>query len=1141
MSIKVSLTHFTGYEFARPVKVTPHVVRLRPAPHSRTPIEAYSLDVSPKEHFINWQQDPFGNWVARLVFPDKIDHLSITVGLVADLMVINPFDFFIEEYAERFPFEYEPGLKADLAPYLRPVDDSDGADAWRRRLPPLPPEGVPMVQFLAGLNSAVNRDVAYDVRMEPGVQTPDLTLERAIGSCRDSAWLLVSLLRQYGLAARFVSGYLVQLAADQKSLDGPSGPEADFTDLHAWTEVYVPGAGWIGMDPTSALFAGEGHIPLSATPHPSSAAPIEGATEPVEVAFAFRNEVLRIHEDPRTTKPYTDDQWERIDALGAAVDERLAAGDVRLTMGGEPTFVALDDATSKEWNTDADGPHKRELAGGLAERLRATYALGGVVHRGQGKWYPGEPLPRWNIALQWRTDGVPLWNDPALFADPWAKDAPAAVAAKAAAAAADAEKNEVPGPALRAARAAAEAAAAEAAEVSAAAVRQAESLARTITAVLGLPNRQLIPAYEDPLAVIAADLRTPDGPAPGEPEPGTDDVARLDDRVGEPTGWVLPLTTDDDWTSPSWTFRRGRLVLIPGSSAVGLRLPLDAVSWVDPEHPGEPSYLEAGPTRAPGVPEVTVVAADGAPTTALAIESRDGELYVFLPPTLTLEAYADLLAVIERAVQIVGCRIVLEGYGPPPDPRLNQLVVTPDPGVIEVNVQPTSSWNELRDLTLTLYDEAKQSRLATEKFDLDGLHTGTGGGNHITLGGTQPVDSPLLRRPDLLASLVTYWQRHPSLSYLFSGRFIGPTSQAPRFDEGRPEAVYEMEIALQQVARLVEHANSIDQHPSPWGVDRALRHLLTDLTGNTHRAEFCIDKLYSPDSSRGRLGLLELRGFEMPPHPQLALVQALLVRSLVAMFWEKPYRAPLVRWGTRLHEDFLLPHGASADIAEVVADLRAHGIPFEDTWLDAFTEFRFPRIGMARVSSGLGGALSPTEARSIELELRQAIEPWNVLGEEATAGGMSRYVDSSVERVQVKVRGIDPHRHVVTCQNIPVPLIPTGRSAEYYAGVRYRAWAPWSALHPSIPVHAPLVFDVVDTESAVSLGGATYHVVHPGGRAYHSPPINANEAEARRASRFEPHGHTAGRLDVAALQEAARRAYSPDYPHTLDLRRVTAP
>jgi len=1092
MSIKVAMEHRTTYEFAHPVAVQPHLVRLRPAPHCRTPIEAYSLTVEPKGHFVNWQQDPFGNWLARLVFPEKVRRLEFTVGLVADLMVINPLDFFLDEYAERFPFAYEPALAADLAPYLRQVDETPGAGPgplvtqWRGARPPLPDDGTPTVPFLADLTAAVHRDVAYSVRMEEGVQTPDETLRVGIGSCRDSAWLLVSLLRQYGLAARFVSGYLIQLAADQEALDGPSGPAEDFTDLHAWAEVFVPGAGWIGLDATSSLFAGEGHIPLSATPQPSSAAPIEGATEPVEVTFGFHNEVRRIHEDPRVTMPYTEEEWQRIDALGEAVDARLQAGDVRLTMGGEPTFVSLDDATSAEWTTAADGPAKRRLAGNLAERLRQVYATGGVVHRGQGKWYPGEPLPRWNIALQWRTDGVPLWEDPTLFADPW-----------------DDKASRDDAPVL------------------------AEALARRLTAVLGLPADQLRAAYEDPFSSLADHVRLPHGERPDvdaeEVEPLL--VARLDADVTVPTGWVLPLTTGEEWTSPAWRFRRGRLVLTPGTSPVGLRLPLESIAWEEPEAAGEASYLEAGPPLDPVVPAVTLADPKGAETTALAFEARDGFVHVFLPPTERVEDYVDLLRLVEVATRRVGAPIVLEGYGPPPDPRLTQLVVTPDPGVIEVNVQPTRSWAEQVALTTRLYDEARRSRLATERFDLDGTHTGTGGGNHLTLGGSQPVDSPLLRRPDLLVSLIRYWQRHPSLSYLFSGRFVGPTSQAPRFDEGRPEAVYEMEIAFAEVTRLTSEAAAEGVEPRPWLVDRALRHLLTDLTGNTHRAEFCVDKLYSPDSSRGRLGLLELRGFEMPPHPRMALLQALLVRGLVAMFWEEPCTAPLLRWGAALHEDYLLPQGVIRDIGEVVVDLRAHGIPFDESWLDPFTEFRFPRIGQTTVE-GIG------------LELRAAVEPWHVLGEETTTGGTARYVDSSVERLQVTVRGSDPHRHLVTCQGVPVPLTPTGMAGELYAGVRYRAWQPWSSLHSSISVHAPLHFDVVDTRDAVSLGGATYHVVHPGGRSYDHPPVNANEAEARRASRFEARGHTAGRLDVAAMRAAGRAAASTEYPHTLDLRRV---
>jgi uncharacterized protein (DUF2126 family)/transglutaminase-like putative cysteine protease len=1084
MSIKVSLEHRTSYTFAHPVNVGPHLVRLRPAPHSRTPIDAYSLEIEPKNHFLNWQQDPFGNWQARIVFPEKVSRLEINVGVVADLMVINPFDFFIEEACENYPFSYEPSLATDLAPYLAGVEDPDGSvTTWRENLG-LPREGMNTTDFLVAVNAAVNGAVGYSVRMEPGVQAPAYTLSSAIGSCRDSAWLLVSVLRQYGLAARFVSGYLVQLAADEKSLDGPSGPEADFTDLHAWTEVYVPGAGWIGLDPTSALFAGEGHIPLSATPHPSSAAPIEGVTDPVEVTFGFSNTVRRIHEDPRVTKPYAEEQWVRIDALGEAVDLRLQEGDVRLTMGGEPTFVSLDDATTAQWNTDADGPEKRDLAGRLAAGLKEAYANNGVVHRGQGTWYPGEDLPRWNIALQWRADKDPLWNDPALLVDPW-----------------------------------------NPAEASTDAPARAAALAQRVTGLLGLPAEQLLAAYEDPFAALAVEVALPDGPPPAADPRGRngsrDLVGQLDRGLNAPTGWVLPLTTGQaGWTAPTWRFRRGRLVLLPGTSPVGLRLPLDSISWTDPAEPGEPSYLVAGPPLVTGVPQIEIVSPDEAETTALAFEARDGFVHVFLAPTPLLEDYATLLAVIEQAAADLVQPVVIEGYGPPPDPRLVQLVVTPDPGVIEVNVQPVSSWAEQRELTTTLYGLARQTRLTTEKFDLDGTHTGTGGGNHITLGGSQPADSPVLRRPDLLVSMVSYWQRHPSLSYLFSGRFVGPTSQAPRFDEGRPEAVYEMEIAFAEIARLT---NTGDE-ARPWLIDRALRHLLTDLVGNTHRSEFCIDKLYSPDSSRGRLGLLELRGFEMPPHPQMALVQVLLVRSLVAMFWERPHTEPLVRWGTALHDRFLLPHGAKADIAEVVADLNAFGIEFEQSWLDPFTEFRFPRIGV-------------TSAGGVELELRSGIEPWLVLGEEVTSGGTARYVDSSLERLQVSACGFQPGRHVITCQGVPVPMTSSGTAGEFHAGVRYRAWQPWSALHPSIEVHAPLRFDVIDLSSATSLGGATYHVTHPGGRSYEQPPVNAGSAEARRSSRFEAHGHTPGKIDLGALRDAGHQSANREYPNTLDLRR----
>jgi transglutaminase-like putative cysteine protease len=414
VSIHVALNHVTHYRYDRPVLLSPQVVRLRPAPHARTPVLAYSLKVDPLRHFVNWQQDPQANWLARLVFPERTRELRVEVDLVAELSVINPFDFFLEPRAEMFPFRYDEALLAELAPYLVRLPATPRFKSYLDSISRQPKHAV---TFLVDLNRQLARDIRYLIRMEPGIQTPEDTLEQASGSCRDSGWLLVQLLRHLGLAARFVSGYLIQLVPDVKSLDGPSGPPADFTDLHAWCEVYLPGAGWVGLDPTSGLLAGEGHIPLACSAEPSSAAPITGYMEECEVDFSHAMRIERVWEAPRVTKPYSESQWNEIDALGQRIDADLAAGDVRLTMGGEPTFVSIDDRDGAEWNTETMGPNKRRLGANLLSRLKARYAPLGLLHYGQGKWYPGEQLPRWALSCFWRKDGEPLWEHPALFAD----------------------------------------------------------------------------------------------------------------------------------------------------------------------------------------------------------------------------------------------------------------------------------------------------------------------------------------------------------------------------------------------------------------------------------------------------------------------------------------------------------------------------------------------------------------------------------------------------------------------------------------------------------------------------------------------------------------------------------------------------
>jgi uncharacterized protein (DUF2126 family) len=1109
LSIHIALNHVTHYRYDRLVGLSPQVVRLRPAPHCRTRILSYSLQVQPTGHFINWQQDPQANYLARLVFPDQTRELRIEIDLVAEMSVINPFDFFLTSYAEQFPFKYEANERRELVPYLVKAPATPLVVSY---LAGIPRERCRTIDFVVGINQRLAQEIRYLIRLEPGVQLPEETLAKRSGSCRDSAALLVQLMRHVGLAARFVSGYLVQLVPDVKALDGPVGAKEDFTDLHAWCEVYLPGAGWIGLDPTSGLLAGEGHIPLACTPEPSAAAPVSGGVDECETAFEHRMSVQRVWEAPRVTKPYSDAEWSSIEAVGRAVDADLEAQDVRLTMGGEPTFVSIDDPDGAEWNTAALGPQKRRLAADLYHRLRRKYAPAGLAHFGQGKWYPGEQLPRWSLNCYWRKDGEPLWADPQWIAD------------------------EQTGYTVT------------------------EDTARRflvrVAEKLGLDPGFVFPAYEDAFYYLWRERRLPANVDPLDSRlEDPMERARLakifEQGLGETIGHVLPLArtaAGDRWQTGSWFLRTERCYLIPGDSPIGYRLPLDSQPWVAEGdypfiHAPDPSRsFPALPTRAEirrqfrehdaapmppdqqAAPKDTESAAGIAPTslgkdsgaeiarTSLCAEPRKGVLYIFMPPARELEHYVELVAAVEAAAESLAQPIILEGYEPPNDPRIGNFRVTPDPGVIEVNIHPSADWGQLSERTAFLYEAARESRLAAEKFMLDGRHTGTGGGNHIVLGGASAPDSPFLRRPDLLRSLLSYWHNHPSLSYLFSGLFIGPTSQAPRVDEARNDSLYELEIAFRQFPNPGEKA-------PPWLVDRLLRNLLIDVSGNTHRTEFCIDKLFSPDGPAGRLGLLEMRAFEMPPHARMSLTQQLLLRAMVARFWRKPYApSTLVRWGTALHDRFLMPYFVEQDFADVIAEMRQEGFGLEPDWFAPHFEFRFPKYG-------------DFASRGMQLELRQALEPWHVMGEEGSAGGAVRYVDSSVERVQVKVSGLAPNRYQVTCNDRAVPLLPTGQVGEFVGAVRYRAWQPASALHPSIGVHAPLTFDLFDTWMNRSQGGCQYHVTHPGGLSHERFPVNSFEAESRRLARFFRMGHTPG---TAA---ASPPKTDPEFPFTLDLRK----
>lgn len=1137
MSIHVALHHKTIYHYSDRIELGPQAIRLRPAPHSRTPIRSYSLNVAPEEHYLNWQQDPFGNYLARCVFLEKATELQVEVDLVAELSAINPFDFFMEPDVEELPFQYESQTLDDLKLYLALPPAGPRLHAFLDSIDRTPRKTI---DFLVDINQMLEKKIDYVVRMEPGVQTADQTLTLGSGSCRDSAWLLCQVLRHLGFASRFVSGYLIQLAADQKSLDGPSGPEADFTDLHAWTEVFLPGAGWVGLDPTSGLLACEGHIPLACTPQPISAAPITGAHEPCDVEFDFEMSVTRVHEDPRVTKPYTEQQWSKIEALGHEVDAHLDRGNVGLSMGGEPTFVSIDDMEGDEWQTDAVGPNKRRLGGDLLLRLKERFGPGGLLHFGQGKWYPGEVLPRWAMHCFWRKDGQPVWNNQALFAST------------------DADLGHT--------------------------VDDARRFTRTLAARLQVNAEHVIDGYEDAMYYAWRERRLPANVSTRdsklkEKEERERLAKTFEHGLSNAVGVVLPIQfrwweAEPRWKSGAWVVRSEEMFLIPGDSPMGYRLPLDSLLHQaktpaneaffehDPLAPvGELPPYEAlrcryaqlalvgaaagaghsevlrqwtesanGLTRRHGEsPDEEQLAPNSSPTegqldkrdvdssgpsdvirTAICVEPRGGQLHVFMPPTDRLEVYLDLVAAIEETVESLNLPVVLEGYLPPSDDRLQHIKVTPDPGVLEVNVHPAHSWDELVDITTGVYDDARNSRLGTEKFDLDGSHTGTGGGNHVVLGGATVERSPWLRRPDLLRSFLAYWQNHPSLSYLFSGKFIGPTSQAPRVEEARPDSLYELKIAFEQVEPGKECP--------PWLVDRVFRHLLADGTGNTHRSEFCIDKLFSPDGPTGRHGLVEFRAFEMPPHARMSLTQQLLLRALVARFWDQPYTQSMVSWKTTIHDRWMMPHFIWQDFEDVIEEMRAAGFALENDWFAAHWEFRFPVIGKFT-------------QRGVSVELRRAIEPWYVLGEEPGGDSLARYVDSSVERLQVKVQGLTDPRYVLTCNGRRLPLHPTGVEGEAVAAVRYRAWQPPSCLHPTIPVDGPLTVDLLDTWMNRSLGGCQYHVGHPGGLNPTTFPVNALEAESRRATRFFSFGHTPGPVRIPAEET------NPEFPLTLDLRR----
>jgi len=1035
---------------------------------------------------VRWQFDPWGNRVARVTFEKKADTsvFEVTVDAAFEMRPINPFDFFIDDRCEKVPFAYPDGLHDELAPFLQTKKASAKLAAFAKSVPL---EGK-TIDYLVALNQAVAGGVRYIIRHEPGLQSSEETLTIGSGSCRDSAVLLVDILRSQGLAARFASGYLVQLR-DEGNIPGERrGVGEDVLDLHAWAEVYLPGAGWVGLDGTSGLLCGEGHIPLACTVSPELAAPLTGTSSQPTVAFDVEMTVARVGHEPRPQRPYELSTWDDIVATGAAVDKKLLGLGVKLTSGGEPTWTSREHPEEPEWNTAALGASKWDQGLRITAELRKRIGRGAVVLQRMGKLYPGESLPRWVLQLIWRHDDVPIWRDANRIAFGGISIA-------------DGEKP----------RASTDKE-----------VRAAHRFGETLARAIGVAPT-LVAGYEDPWHAIKTEADLPPDVDPtraqvDDPEERQRLARTLTRGIAQPVGFALPVQVwQAKWTSGQWEFRRGRMYLVAGDSPMGLRLPLDRLTAV-----GEPQvFMDPAATEKPlefdprqlvqrRANEVTATVGP-ASRTALCFEPREGVIHVFVPPLPDTESYLDLMAAIEDTSTELNLPVRIEGYPPPSDPRLRSLMVTPDPGVIEVNLPVAESFAEYTEWVELVADAANHSGLTLQKFQVDGREAGSGGGNHVTLGGATPLESPFLKDPHLTGGMLRYVQHHPSLSYLFTGLFVGPTSQAPRMDEARLDSLYELELALTQI-------DQTPGHKFPWFVDRLLRNLLVDVSGNTHRTEICIDKLYAPGATSGRQGLLEFRAFEMPPHPHMAGAQMLLMRGLTARLAESHYKQPLVRWGTQLHDRFMLPHYLWSDFLDVVADLNAHGVALDAEWYRPFLDFRCPVIGTL-------------DLPDLSLELRNALEPWPTLGEEAQGSITSRYVDSSMERVQVIAHGLVEGRHQVLVNGLVLPMTSTGREREHVAGVKFRAWQPPHCLQPHVGIHHPLRFDIVDLWGHRSLGGCQYHVWHPEGRGFEHVPLTAFEASARRAQRFT--------TDHMAPWPVHPRvvAPSPEQPYTLDLRR----
>jgi len=1099
---RVAITHRIEQRFERQLRLSTHWLRLRPAPQTRARVSAYSLVVHAQPHFLNWVRDPFENHLARLDLPEPIAALGIEVELIAELEPINPFDFLSEPYAGQHPFEYPAQLQKELAPYLQVAAPGPKLRAWLAALDRSASSTTERLDHVNGKIHETHALMPANVAHVAGPVDPELLLARGLGSCWDLAWLLTLSLRHLGLAARFACGYRVVLADAVTGLDSLS--------VHAWAEAYIPGAGWIGLDPAAGLFTAETYFPLACAPDPMRALPMVGSRE---VGAGTHVETLQVRRllPARDAWPYSDTQWLDIQALGRHVEIDLARQRLKPTLGVSLSFVASAAAGAPEWNTAALGPDKRRAAEALLERLQQRAGAGAVPHLGQGEWYAGDALPRWRLGCYFRADGQPVWRNPEWQG--WGRTR----------------------------------------EFS---LDDACTFASALARALGVDARHVVAAHEDVLHEL---WRAPTGPRDLPAATELRDPLRrraLADRLSrgwrEATGYVLPIRWDhgnERWSSGAWVFRRGRLYLMPGHSPLGYRLPLDSLI-ADAENAfeaqlercqfeelaplaefhGEVSARLGAKPGGGGEPAIESSAGDRpAPRTALCVETRAGQLFVFLPPVAYLEHYLQLVAAVEAVAEATKLPAIVEGYEPPEDHRLRRLVLEPDAGVLRVMLPQVQSWQAQLSLLRAAYEAARELGLSAERVMTDGRRLPSGGGGRLTLGGASPADSPFLTRPEILRALIAYWQRHPCLSYFFAGRIIGAGGAAPRPDEGRDEALYELSIALERLP--------LGENTVLWRADRLLRHLLADPAGDLKRAEIRVDQLYAPERASLRLGRILIGSFETAPEERIAALQSLLVLGLLGRFARSGDSGELIRWGAELHDRFMLPHILWTDLRAVIADLSSAGYPFQLEWFEPLMALRFAVLGAVQLGE-------------ITLELQTAHEPWPLLAEEVTGGGIARFIDTANERLQVKVWGMSPARYVLMCNDHRVPLQGTGVHGEYVAGVRYKVWNPVATLHPTLPAVDALVFDVVDTWTGRVIGGCSYfpgrpEVWGPSGSSaavvapsdvplgrQPPPPLPAAPLPIPpqgRSGRFLPHGSGLTSIVVPPLH------HDPECPYLLDL------